>query len=213
VAADSGAGAVVQERSSVVVGDQATAPAAAATDSSGAVGAIAPASDVDDTAALRIAITDTAAGIRPFDADSPAPLATLAAPAAGSPANPPPTLAPDNAVSDASASADRPRAVVAENKPKPKVVAPPRNTVARKAPPRRAAGWSNAVARSWSTVRAAPSRSARLLGSVGPDTHVQIGEVRGPWRRIRLRGMTGWVERGQFTPRRVVATQRRAAPY
>jgi hypothetical protein len=211
VAADSGAGAVVQERLSSVVSGQSIA-AAAPIDSSGTVGAIAP-SDVDDTTALRIAITDTATGIRPFAADSPPPLATSALTAVDSPSNPPSAAAPDSAVSDASVIADRPRAVIAEDKPKPKLAAPPRNTVARKAPPRRAVGWSNAVARSWATVRAAPSRSSRLLGSVGPDTHVQIGEVRGHWRRIRLRGMTGWVERGQFTPRRVVATQRRAAPY
>jgi hypothetical protein len=187
-------------------------------DSAGTQHASEPTPRTDDTAALRIAVTDAGEGIRPF----------AGAPIEKSPVASPPTLANDNTAtgsaplaSDSATVAaalpapgptEPPRSVLAESKPKAKATAPPRTTLARKPPPRRAVGWSNAVVRSWATVRAAPSRSARLVGSVGPDTHVQIGEVRGDWRRIRLRGMVGWVEDGRFAPRRV-ATQRRAAPF
>jgi hypothetical protein len=64
--------------------------------------------------------------------------------------------------------------------------------------PRRSARWSGAAAREWVTVRAAPAHSARFVASIGPDTRVQLGEARGDWRRIRMKGISGWVERAQF---------------
>jgi len=64
--------------------------------------------------------------------------------------------------------------------------------------PRRNVRWSGAAAREWVTVRAAPAHSARFVASIGPDTRVQLGEARGEWRRIRMKGISGWVERSQF---------------
>ncbi|HEY7393296.1 MAG TPA: SH3 domain-containing protein [Gemmatimonadaceae bacterium] len=80
-------------------------------------------------------------------------------------------------------------------------VAPPAartTSPARKATPtaktRSATRWVSSVAREWVIVRAGPSRSSRLVASIGPNSRVQLGEVRGSWRRIRMRGITGWVE-------------------
>src|SRR5262245_1909295 len=85
-------------------------------------------------------------------------------------------------------------------KPTPSVTPPVARTVspARKATPsaktRSSSRWVSSVAREWVTVRAGPSRSSRLIASIGPNSRVQLGEVRGSWRRIRMRGITGWVE-------------------
>ena len=70
--------------------------------------------------------------------------------------------------------------------------------VAAASAPRRNVRWSGAAAREWVTVRAAPAHSARFVASIGPDTRVQLGEARGEWRRIRMKGISGWVERTQF---------------
>jgi hypothetical protein len=37
------------------------------------------------------------------------------------------------------------------------------------------------------------------------------GESRGDWRRIRMRGLTGWVKDGRFAPPRRTTGKRRAA--
>ena len=58
--------------------------------------------------------------------------------------------------------------------------------------------WVRATARRWVTVRAAATANSRIVASIGPDTHVQLGEARGDWRRIRTKGITGWIPRGQF---------------
>jgi SH3-like domain-containing protein len=55
-----------------------------------------------------------------------------------------------------------------------------------------------ATVRNWVIVRAAASRSSRVVASIGPDTRVQLGEARGDWMRIRMKGITGWVERSRF---------------
>jgi hypothetical protein len=89
----------------------------------------------------------------------------------------------------------------------PRTTAPPRRVA-----PRRAAPWTSAVVVSWAVVRAGPSSGARLLGSVGPGSRVQIGELRGDWRRVRMQGLAGWVQGGRFTISRRVATSRRASP-
>ncbi|MGH7712398.1 MAG: hypothetical protein ACREOG_14000, partial [Gemmatimonadaceae bacterium] len=70
-----------------------------------------------------------------------------------------------------------------------KPVARPRRTTVR---------WVAATAHQWVTVRAAAAHSARFVASIGPDTRVQLGEARGAWRRIRTKGISGWVERTQF---------------
>jgi SH3-like domain-containing protein len=50
------------------------------------------------------------------------------------------------------------------------------------------------VARGWAVVRADPSRQSRILAAIGPNTRVQLGETRGDWRRIKTKGLAGWVE-------------------
>src|SRR5262245_5100507 len=88
---------------------------------------------------------------------------------------------------------------VADEKPAPRMTAPaPRVTAptkARTAKSRASSSrWVNSVAREWVVVRAGPSRSSRLVASIGPNSRVQLGEVRGTWRRIKSRGISGWVE-------------------
>jgi hypothetical protein len=88
-----------------------------------------------------------------------------------------------------------------------RVVSPPPRQVVRAAPPatksapRRASRWVNVVARTWVPVRANASGSSRIVASIGPDTRVQLGEARGAWRRLRTRGVSGWVEQRHFASR------------
>jgi SH3-like domain-containing protein len=56
----------------------------------------------------------------------------------------------------------------------------------------------SSISRHWVLVRADASRSARVVASIGPNTRVQLGETRGEWRRIRARGLSGWVEHAAF---------------
>ena len=93
----------------------------------------------------------------------------------------------------------------------PRKAAPPpaRSTAAAKPPAaisRKSGGWVNSVARGWTVVRASANGRARIIGSIGPDTRVQLGETRGGFRRIKARGLAGWVDaRAYFvaiTPRR-----------
>jgi len=62
----------------------------------------------------------------------------------------------------------------------------------------RTRGWMRATVRNWVIVRAAASNSSRVVASIGPDTRVQLGEARGDWMRIRMKGIIGWVERSRF---------------
>ncbi|MCC6316834.1 MAG: SH3 domain-containing protein [Gemmatimonadaceae bacterium] len=50
-------------------------------------------------------------------------------------------------------------------------------------------------------MRAAPARTARLLGSLGPDTRIQLGESRAGWVRVRIRGLAGWVDESRLLAR------------
>jgi SH3-like domain-containing protein len=54
--------------------------------------------------------------------------------------------------------------------------------------------WVSLVARDWVVVRAGASKQSRIVASIGPNSHVQLGESRGTWRRIRAKGLSGWVE-------------------
>jgi len=63
---------------------------------------------------------------------------------------------------------------------------------------RASARWVNSVAKRWVIVRAGPSKSSRIVASIGPDSRVQLGETRGTWRRVRSRSITGWVEPGSL---------------
>jgi hypothetical protein len=58
--------------------------------------------------------------------------------------------------------------------------------------------WVSTVSRNWVVVRAGASRTARVIASIGPNTRVQLGEARGGWRRIRAKGLSGWVEHRSF---------------
>ena len=54
--------------------------------------------------------------------------------------------------------------------------------------------WVTSVARNWAVVRSDPTRQSRILAAIGPNTRVQLGETRGAWRRIKTKGLAGWVE-------------------
>jgi hypothetical protein len=69
------------------------------------------------------------------------------------------------------------------------------------AKPNTSARWESSIAKGWAVIRAGPSRDSRLVASIGPNSRVQLGETRGDWRRIRARGLTGWVQPGSlFVP-------------
>ena len=61
--------------------------------------------------------------------------------------------------------------------------------------------WVGTVARTWIPVRASANTKSRIVASIGPDTRVQLGEARGTWVRLRVRGLSGWVERRHFVGR------------
>jgi hypothetical protein len=106
----------------------------------------------------------------------------------------------------------RPAVRVADRTPA-RASAPARNRVATKPAPKVAVAkpatkppaksrarvvWVNSVARNWVVVRSGASRSARVIASIGPNTRVQLGETKGGWRRIRAKGLAGWVEHRSF---------------
>lgn len=68
-------------------------------------------------------------------------------------------------------------------------------------PQTRRVRWVGGVARAWIPVRASANSKSRVVASIGPDTRVQLGEVRGTWIRLRMRGLSGWVERRHFLSR------------
>jgi hypothetical protein len=79
-----------------------------------------------------------------------------------------------------------------------KVEAPtPASVVASTAPtaaPKRAVShWVRSVSRHWVIVRSGASKGSRIVASIGPNSRVELGEARGEWRRIRAKGITGWV--------------------
>ena len=90
-----------------------------------------------------------------------------------------------------------PRAGTAAGNTRTRTAAPgPRRpaTVAKTpSTPRATARWVASVARQWAVVRADASGNGRIIGSVGPDTRVQLGEYRNGYRRIRAKGLAGWV--------------------
>jgi len=61
-----------------------------------------------------------------------------------------------------------------------------------------ASRWVSSVSRRWVVIRADASKEARIIASIGPNSRVQLGESRGPWRRIRAKGLAGWVEHRAF---------------
>jgi hypothetical protein len=61
-------------------------------------------------------------------------------------------------------------------------------------PSRRPTRWVRSFSRHWVVIRADASRHSRIVASVGPNSRVELGESRGSWRRIRAKGVAGWVE-------------------
>jgi hypothetical protein len=59
---------------------------------------------------------------------------------------------------------------------------------------RPASHWVRSVSRHWVIVRSGASKGSRIVASLGPNSRVELGEARGDWRRIRAKGITGWVE-------------------
>ncbi len=75
-------------------------------------------------------------------------------------------------------------------------IAVPARASSRAAPskPRATSPWVSLVAQNWVIVRADAHGKAHIVASVGPNARVQLGESRGSWRRIRSRGIAGWVD-------------------
>jgi hypothetical protein len=137
----------------------------------------------------------------------PAPRTLAKAPAASSSSAPARSraraTAPATARSTAPATARAPAPPRAIAKAPPRAIAkaPPRAASTRAAPAPKAAartktrgGWVTSVARNWAVVRSDPTRQSRIIAAIGPNTRVQLGETRGAWRRIKAKGLAGWVE-------------------
>jgi ribosomal protein L40E len=72
-------------------------------------------------------------------------------------------------------------------------VAAAEKTIA-KSQKRPASRWVRSVSRHWVIVRSGASKQSRIIASIGPNSRVELGESRGDWRRIRAKGIIGWVE-------------------
>ena len=140
-----------------------------------------------DTAVPR----DTAAGADAVLTEASTPPATdVSTPAASIPPSADPVVIPQ--------SASAPSAVAAA----PAAPSVRATTTISRRERRPSASWVGMVAKQWVTVRADAQRSAHIVASVGPNSRVQLGETRGSWRRIKSRGIAGWVEvsSGSFVP-------------
>ena len=76
----------------------------------------------------------------------------------------------------------------------PVVTSNPQGATALPPKPRSTSPWVSMVSKQWVIVRADAQGSAHIVASVGPASRVQLGESRGSWRRIRARGIAGWVD-------------------
>jgi SH3-like domain-containing protein len=61
-------------------------------------------------------------------------------------------------------------------------------------PSHRSSRWVRSYSRHWVVIRADASSHSRIVASIGPNSRVELGESRGSWRRIRAKGISGWVE-------------------
>ena len=91
-----------------------------------------------------------------------------------------------------------PRAVASAKKAAPKTLAKSAPAASKTAPRKSSSRWVTTTSRSWVIVRASASPGARIIASVGPNTRVQLGESKGGWRRIKAKGLAGWVEHRLF---------------
>jgi hypothetical protein len=79
-----------------------------------------------------------------------------------------------------------PAAPIVSRTPPPPFASPSKTRVSSR--------WVNLVAKNWIVVRTSASQDAHIVASVGPESRVQLGEVRGSWRRLRSRDILGWVD-------------------
>jgi hypothetical protein len=144
-----------------------------------------------DTALATVAMSETKTAPPPIAAadsiarDSVTPTATVDVATAAPPAPAPPPItamaAPvQSAPSNVSAKRSRQSAGRVATAPTSKAARPTR--------------WVSSISRDWVTVRAGASKRSRLIASIGPNSRVQLGESRDGWRRIRAKGVAGWVE-------------------
>ena len=91
-----------------------------------------------------------------------------------------------------------------ESAPLPGVSVSPRRDRPSQGMPRRSSitvASLAAVTQEWTQVHASANRDAPVVGTVGPETRVQLGETRGAWVRLRSGALSGWAERRQFVVR------------
>jgi hypothetical protein len=136
-----------------------------------------------DTSAPRTVVAST------DSASSPAAVADGIVPDSGLPASVTTVVAP-NAAPPPRVPAE---ASVAST---PRDASPVKSVPPASSPPRRSAHWVRSYSRHWVVIRADASRHARIVASIGPNSRVELGEYRGSWRRIRAKGLAGWVEPG-----------------
>lgn len=120
--------------------------------------------------------TAVARAVTPATDNPPSPTVAVTDPVARDPS--PTAMATNTSVATASASI--------ANATKSVEVAP--------ASKRPATHWVRTVSRHWVVVRTGPSRASHVVASIGPNSRVELGEFRGSWRRVRAKGISGWVE-------------------
>ena len=126
----------------------------------------------NDSLAARTPIDTTPVAVGPTDAASaPAPQPEVT--------TPPPTVEPP---------------ALSKTVSKPTTSVASAATKARTAVKRPASRWVRSVSRHWVIVRSGASKQSRIIASIGPNSRVELGEARGAWRRIRAKGINGWVE-------------------
>lgn len=122
--------------------------------------------------------------------DAPAPAAEV-----------PTAVAPEQIVVQSGSRVSRSARVATPTAYPPAPVAYPAAPIVSRTPPfaspsksRASSRWVNLVAKNWIIVRTSASQDAHIVASVGPESRVQLGEVRGSWRRLRSRDILGWVD-------------------
>ena len=109
----------------------------------------------------------------------------------------PPTATPADTLAPAEPVRALPTPVAAPRaKPAPVASSPSASYSSSRS--RKSVRWVSSVSHTWVMVHADASKNSRIVASIGPNTRVQLGETRGAWRRIRAKGLSGWVEHSAF---------------
>jgi hypothetical protein len=92
------------------------------------------------------------------------------------------------------------RATSRDAAPRARAATPPptRARPAQRPPARTAVRWVGATVRGWVRIRASATRQSRTIVVLGPDTRLQVGELRGTWQRVRSGRVNGWAERADL---------------